>query len=111
MVKDKDDPLPPYGTLHWDPNYASTLPLEPAHGSLHDVMEDPVTISQYIGALDDPSSAIHLICRDVLHLRILGRSGGLCLFSHRQRPTVFVHIVGRIVGVDEKEKRIHWFGG
>lgn len=87
------------------------IPLEPA---LHHLTKrEELTAarqSQLFALLDHPKHAITLTCLDACRLELLCNGGGLRLFRHRCRPAVFVHLMGRIVGIEEREKRVAWIG-
>lgn len=72
--------------------------------------DDAVLASQVYAALDDPRLAVPLTCRDALELDASASAGGVRLYHRRKRPLVFAQIVGRIVGIEEKERKIIFLG-
>lgn len=71
---------------------------------------DAVGLSRLYAALDKPDQAASLICHDLLRLKLLCPNGGMRLFAHKSRPVVFATIVGRVVGVEERERKVIWLG-
>jgi hypothetical protein len=71
---------------------------------------DAARQSQLYSYLDHPKHALTLTCLDACNSQLMSSSGGLRLFRHRRRPAVFVHLMGRIVGIEEKEKKVAWLG-
>jgi hypothetical protein len=87
------------------------LVLEPAIPTCPTIDEmDAARQSQLFTLLDHPRHAIALTCLDAYRLKLVCSGGGLRVFRHRCRPTVFAHVMGRIVGIEEREKRVAWLG-
>lgn len=90
---------------------SALLPLEASLPGLNALKSlDIARQSQLYTHLDHPKHAAELTCADTKRLQVLSSGSGLQLFLHRARPTVYVHLVGRLVGIEEKEKRIIWLG-
>ena len=66
--------------------------------------------SRAYAALDHARHAIKIMCYDLQKMRSCLNKNGISLgtFRHLNRETVFVHIVGRIVGIEEKDHKVKW---
>jgi hypothetical protein len=58
--------------------------------------------------LDHPSQAVHCLCYEIRLMRVLPCAGSIRTFVHIRRQTIFAHVVGLIVGIEEKEKKAVW---
>lgn len=60
--------------------------------------------------LHQPKHAAKLTCRDARRLKLESNNGGLRIFSHKSRPIVYAHLMARVIGIEEKEKKVIWLG-
>lgn len=66
--------------------------------------------SRAYAALDHARHATKILCYDLQRMRPCSNKNGISLgtYTHLKRETVFVHLVGRIVGVEEKDHKVKW---
>lgn len=84
--------------------------LQPLQRSHKQPMDQVFSMPRTFAALDHPRHAIKILCYDLQRMRSCTNKNKVSLgtYSHLQRETVFVHLVGRIVGVEEKDHKVKW---
>jgi hypothetical protein len=84
--------------------------FEPLQRSGKQSMDQLCAGSRAYAALDHARHALKIMCYDLQRMRSCLNKNGISLgtYSHLKRETVFVHIVGRIVGVEEKDRKVKW---
>ncbi|PWN31897.1 uncharacterized protein FA14DRAFT_174781 [Meira miltonrushii] len=84
--------------------------LEPLRRSDKQSMDQVCAGSRAYAALDHARHATKILCYDLQRMKPCSNKNGISLgtYSHLKRETVFVHIVGRIVGIEEKDHKVKW---